>query len=178
MDIDIPDVGLDLPSVGQVSFVVEDLAAGMRRFDRVFGIDEFEVYELQRPFLDRSTYHGEEVDNRVDIALGDVGETSLELVEPKRGPSIHADLLASRGGGFHHVAVFDLDEPRAAVETLRDAGYPAVQTGAFDGTYYWYFDLRDVADGLYFEIVTRDRAKPKPHRRYPDDYGTGADARR
>jgi hypothetical protein len=170
MDVDIPDVGLELPSVGQVSFVVEDLGAGMRRFDRVFGVDSFDVYELERPFLDEARYRGEDVDNRIDIALGSVGDTSLELVEPVSGPSVHADALAERGTGFHHVAVFDLEEPRATVEALEEAGYPVVQSGEFDGTYYWYFDLRDVTDGLYFEIVTRDRAKPEPHRRYPEDY--------
>lgn len=170
MDVDLPDVGLDLPSIGQVSFVVADLESGMRRFDQTFGVDDYDVYELERPFLEESTYRGEAVDNRIDIALGDVGGTSLELVEPVSGPSIHADALESGGRGFHHVAVFDHDDPRGAVETLRDAGYPPVQTGEFAGTYFWYFDLRDVADGLYFEIVTRERSKPEPHRRYPDDY--------
>lgn len=170
MDIDVPETGLDLPSIGQVSFVVEDLSAGMRRFDRVFGVDAYDVYELEPPFLGSATYRGEAVDHGITIALADVGDTSLELVEPLHGPSIHDDFLDSEGGGFHHVAVFDLDEPRETVATLRDAGYPPVQTGSFAGTYYWYFDLRGVTDGLYFEIVTRDRSKPDPHATYPEDY--------
>jgi len=173
---DVPDADFDLPSVGQVSFVVEDLAAGMRRFDRTFGVDTYDVYHLERPFLDVSTYRGADVDNGIAIALGEAAGAAVELVEPLHGPSVHRDALEKRGEGFHHVACFDVEQPREALDALTEAGYPPVQTGEFDGTYYWYFDLRDVLDGLYFEIVTRDRAKPAPHEVYPDDYDTGRDA--
>lgn len=171
MDVVLPEIGFELPSVGQVSFVVEDLTTGMARVDRTFGIDAFDVYRLDPGFLDSATYHGDAVEHGIAIALGSVGETSWELVEPLHGPSIHRDHLEANGPGFHHVAAFDGGWlPDRVVERLAAAGYPPVQTGAFAGTRYWYFDCRDVLDGLYFEIVTRDREKPDPHATYPADY--------
>ena len=170
MGVVIPLTGIELPNVGQISFVVEDLSAGMRRFDRSLGPDAFDVYRLEPPFLEEPTCEGDPVDHGIAIALADIGETSLELVEPLYGPSIHRDSLEVDGEGFHHVAVFDFETPRATVDSLRDAGYPPVRTGSFAGTHYWYFDLGDVVDGLYYEIVTRDRSKPDPHAVYPDDY--------
>lgn len=170
MDVSLPETGFELPSVGQVSFVVEDLATGMTRVDRTFGVDGFDVYRLEPDFLDAATYQGDAVEHGIAIALGSVGETSWELVEPLYGPSIHRDALEASGPGFHHVAAFDVEDPDRVVDRLSAAGYPPVQTGVFAGTRYWYFDCRDVLDGLYFEIVTRDREKPEPHATYPADY--------
>jgi hypothetical protein len=48
-----------------------------------------------------------------------------ELIEPVRGPSIHADWLLEHGEGFQHVAyvVDSLDRVTAEMEA---AGHPAV----------------------------------------------------
>lgn len=167
MHSEVPELDVDLPEIGQVSYVVRDLYDGMERFNRFFGVEPFDVYQLDANRLTEATYRGTQVDHGIAIALADVGGTSLELVEPIDGPSIHADALESDGPGFHHVACFSFDRPREIVESLSDAGYPPVQTGAFDGTYYWYFDTRDIMDRMYFEIVTRDREKPEPDDRFP-----------
>lgn len=167
MTLELPELDVQLPQIGQVSFVAPDLERSTRRFHRFFGVDSFDVYRLDEDRLTESTYKGESVDHAIRIALADVGGTSLELVEPLSGPSIHDDALEATGSGFHHLACFSFEQPRSIVDALTESGYPPVQTGAFDGTYYWYFDTRDVMDGLYFEIVTRDRDKPAPDAIYP-----------
>lgn len=167
MVVELPELDIQLPRIGQVSFVTQDLEQATKRWSRFFGVEPFDVYRLDDDRLTEATYNGEPVEHGIRIALADVGGISLELVEPISGPSIHADALEATGSGFHHLACFTFEQPRSIVDELTQSGYPPVQTGAFDGTYYWYFDTRDVMDGLYFEIVTRDRDKPAPDAVYP-----------
>lgn len=75
-----------------------------------------------------------------------------ELIEPLEGPSIHADWLADRGEGFHHVGyvVTSLEQTTAEMEA---AGHPVIaRIHAFgvagDGAAAYY----DTADALGFLV--------------------------
>lgn len=82
--------------------------------------------------------------NRLSAGLAlNNGSPQLELVEPRKGPSIHADWLAERGEGMHHVGVI-VDSLAHAVSAMSQAGYPVIQSGAGFGAArdgaYAYFD--------------------------------------
>jgi methylmalonyl-CoA/ethylmalonyl-CoA epimerase len=82
----------------------------------------------------------------------------------ERGPSIHADWLADRGEGLHHVGVI-VDSLVQAVAAMSRGGYPVIQSGAGFGTdrdgAYAYFDT--VADlGLVVEAVEPPDRMPEP----------------
>ena len=75
-----------------------------------------------------------------------------ELVEPLDGPSIHADWLAERGEGFHHVG-YIVDSLAAVTAEMEAAGHPAIARihsfgAAGDGAAAYY----DTADSLGFLV--------------------------
>jgi hypothetical protein len=167
-DAELPAVEFELPAVEQVAFVVEDLEDGMTRFDRVFGVDTWSVFNFEPPRLTETTYYGEPADYAMKLALTTHNGTNLELVEPVSGPSLFADHLDEHGEGLHHVGCFDVDDHRSVVRAFEDAGIPVIQSGKFykepDGplaSAYWYFDTPTALNGVHFEIVERHE-KPEP----------------
>jgi methylmalonyl-CoA/ethylmalonyl-CoA epimerase len=74
-----------------------------------------------------------------------------ELIEPVDGPSIHADWLAERGEGFHHVA-YAVDSVEAVTAEMEAAGHSAIARirsfgAAGDGAAYY-----DTAGALGFLV--------------------------
>lgn len=65
----------------------------------------------------------------------DGGSPQYELIEPQQGPSIHADWLAERGEGFHHVAyvVASLDLTTAEMEAAGHSTVARIHSFAADG---------------------------------------------
>jgi glyoxalase/bleomycin resistance protein/dioxygenase superfamily protein len=57
-------------------------------------------------------------------ALNDRGP-QFELVEPLAGPSIHANWLAERGEGFHHLG-YVVDSVERVTGEMEAAGHPAI----------------------------------------------------
>lgn len=69
----VPGVDTPIPAISQVAFVVEDLEAGMRRFDSLLGIEPWLLYRYEPPRLTETTYRGEPADYSMRVALSDVG---------------------------------------------------------------------------------------------------------
>lgn len=174
MDVtpDIPELDVELPAVEQVAIVVEDLDDGMARFRSILGIEPWTVYRFEPPKLTDTTYRGEEAEYGMVLAIGYVGETMIELIEPTIGPNLYRDHLDEHGEGRHHVAYFGWDEAEAreVIEAFEANGMPVVQSGHYEGTDFWYFDSRDELNGLVFEIgVRRDVEDREPDRVWPED---------
>jgi glyoxalase/bleomycin resistance protein/dioxygenase superfamily protein len=76
--------------------------------------------------------HGKPTSFSLRIAFGALGGVLLELLEPLDDRSPHAEFLASRGEGLHHLAflVPDFDEQLAAVR----GSPPAEADLLIDGT--------------------------------------------
>lgn len=159
MTIPMGDPPIELPGIDQIAFVVEDLEAAMDGLLRLFDVGPWDVTEPEPPTLSETTYYGEPVEYAFRHALADVGDVTIDLSEPRWGPSVYRDHLETHGPGPHHVAYFSWDEAETyeAVASLQDAGIPVAQSGVFAGTEFWYFDTREVLDGLMFETaVLRD----------------------
>lgn len=68
----IPQVGVPLPEISQLAFVVEDLEEGMRRFGSLFGVEPWLLYRYEPPRLASTTYRGEPHDYSMRVAMTDV----------------------------------------------------------------------------------------------------------
>ncbi|MCL7417584.1 MAG: VOC family protein [Halalkalicoccus sp.] len=168
INTDIPDVGIEIPEITQVAFVVEDIDDGMERFDSILGIGPWDVYRFEPPRLSETTYRGESHDYSMVLALGEVAGTMIELIEPLEGDSIYTDHLEEHGEGLHHVACFAFEDTEAVVERFEEAGMGVLQSGNFAGVEYWYFDTRDQLNGVIFETATNLEAIPDPDETYPE----------
>ena len=144
----------------QLGFVVSHLERAAREFDETLGAGPWRGW-LFGPQGETREYNGEPAEWTLRLALND-RSPQYELIEPLEGPSVHADWLAERGEGFHHVAyvVQSLDRVSAEMEA---AGHPAVTRihsfGAGGDGAAAYFDTAD-ALGFLVEAVEPPKRMP------------------
>ncbi len=101
---------LKIKRIDHVAVAVEDIDAALARFKQVFGLDvrERELVAAQR----------------TEAALLPIGESSLELIQPKGNDGL-ARFLEKRGPGLHHVAV-EVEGIEGALAFLKALGVPLI----------------------------------------------------
>lgn len=157
MCANVPDTGVDIPNVDQLGVVVEDLDAGIDRWSRVLGLEDWTTDRLE-PSTISGTYRGEEETYGFRFGFAHAGEMMIEIIEPTDGRTIYRDYLNEHGPGLHHVACFSWspEETYEVIKSFKSAGIDIVQTGQYEGTEFWYFDTADELYGLLFEMAVRD----------------------
>lgn len=148
----------------QLGFVVRDLERAVREFDEKLGAGPWRGW-LFGPQGQGREYKGRPADWTLRLILND-RSPQYELIEPQEGPSIHADWLAERGEGFHHVAYVVPSLERLTAE-MEAAGHLVVARihsfGADDDGAAAYFDTVGSL-GFFIEAVE------PPHRMPPTDF--------
>jgi methylmalonyl-CoA/ethylmalonyl-CoA epimerase len=144
----------------QLGFVVRDLERAVREFDETLSGGPWRGW-LFGPQGQGRQYKGEPAEWTLRLALND-RSPQYELIEPQQGPSIHADWLAERGEGFHHVAyvVSSLEQVTTEMEA---AGHPAIALihsfGADGDGAAAYFDTLESL-GFFVEAVEPPQRMP------------------
>ena len=94
----------ELPPLGHIGYVVENLEASAGTFRAFMGIESFRIYD----FVPRKAWvDGKELSGcALRIAMGSItGSTvKVELIQPVSGETPHALFLRERGPALHHVA--------------------------------------------------------------------------
>ena len=113
----------------QVAFVVQDIEAAVSTYSELLGIEPAEIYTP--PLREGREYLGKPLPPEVNlrVAMIELDNITLELIEPLGGPSVWKDVLDEQGGGpvFHHVA-FEVDDGAAATDDLEGRGFAAVHS--------------------------------------------------
>lgn len=85
----------------QTAFVVRDIEATAMHWTRFTGAGPWYLLE---PETRNTSYRGKPGNDRYRPALGFLGGTCMELIQPlDLEPSILNEILELRGEGFHHV---------------------------------------------------------------------------
>ena len=146
----------------QIAFVVADLDRAIRAFDARLGAGPWRGW-LFGPQGRGREYRGRPAEWTLRLALNS-GSPQYELVEPLQGPSIHADWLAERGEGFHHVG-YVVESLLRTTEEMEAAGHPAIARihsfGAAGDGAAAYFDTADTL-GFLVEAVEPPARMPPP----------------
>jgi methylmalonyl-CoA/ethylmalonyl-CoA epimerase len=138
---------LQLPDVGQIGVVVENLDRTIAFYESVFGLGPFETMELEAPNVwDR----GEEKHIKARLAFATMGQIELELIHILEGDSFHLEFLRKHGEGIHHLGFFVRDF-EARLQQAKAAGFELLQTDPF-GRFYAYLDTRQYG-GVIFELI-------------------------
>jgi catechol 2,3-dioxygenase-like lactoylglutathione lyase family enzyme len=146
----------------QVGLVVRDSEATARRYWDEFGIGPWRFYTLDPSNTPGMTFRGKPVEHAFRAALANVGDVTLELIEPLSGLSVYAEHLATRGEGLHHLA-FAVDNYESARDYLKSRGYDELQHGRpFDINDYSYFDT-----GRTLRFITELCSEETPGRPFP-----------
>ncbi|MDX3853090.1 VOC family protein [Streptomyces sp. AK02-01A] len=137
--------------------VAPDLESKCAELERVYGPAGFWIME-NAPLLE-TTYRGKPIDLRVDMALGYIGDTNIEVISPRRDgdANLYTEFLDEQPeGGLHHLG-FQVHDFEATAADLTATFGPAVQAGNFStgGSHFAYFDSRPVT-GVHTEILWFD----------------------
>lgn len=100
---------------------------------------------------DRCTVHGEDVPYSFRVAIAQVGDSNLELIQPLDGRSVYVEQLESAGEGFHHTCLIypSRASMRAAMDALTAQGRDMIQSGDLGTTgEFCYFHLPEIGAAL------------------------------
>lgn len=134
----------DTGSLHHTSWVVRDLEETAMKLARDLAI-EWNVWTIEP---EASTVHGEDVRFSFRVAIAQVGDCNLELVQPLEGRSVYVEHLEAHGEGFHHTCLFypSRDSMRQARDDLAGQGRDMIQSA----------DLGDLGEFCYFHLPEID----------------------
>jgi catechol 2,3-dioxygenase-like lactoylglutathione lyase family enzyme len=147
----VADTGVGTDVICQVGLIVRDIKRSIAAYSRVFGMPEPEVILTDGPEIAHTRFKGEPTDARAKLAFFQMGQVSLELIEPVGGPSTWREFLDEKGEGVHHIAFFVKDTGEA-VRFLAGEDISVVQQGDYTGGRYTYLDSAS-ALGVTLELL-------------------------
>ena len=136
---DQPEAILDGRTICQVAIVVRDVEKTAGLYARIFGVDIPSVRLTAGPETSNTRYAGESTDARARLAFFDLGNITLELIEPAGAPSTWHEFLRDHGEGVHHIG-FRVESTAETAAALEPYGIACVQQGDFKGGDYKYLD--------------------------------------
>jgi len=143
--------------IAQLGLVVKDAARTAKRYAAIFGVGPWHFFELDPTDV---TLHGRPVADgatKVRIALANLGDLQIELLEPMAGPSTYMEFLEAHGEGAHHLSFGLADDHDALVESMKSSGFGVEMQGLLGGAYtFTYFETQKEL-GTIFEIVSPAR---------------------
>lgn len=138
---------LQLPDVGQIGVVVEDLDRAVAFFQSAFGLGPFRIQELEAPNVwDR----GEEKHIKARLGFLTMGQVEIEFIHIVEGDSVHLEFLREHGEGLHHLG-FRVKDFGPKLEQAKAMGFEVLQTGPL-GRVYAYLDTRQCG-GIIVELI-------------------------
>jgi hypothetical protein len=132
----------------QQAYVVADLATAERSMRDALGCGDF--VDLAASDLEYDL-RGERVSAALALGFARSGNMQIELIQPVRGSSLHAEFLASSGPGAHHFGYL-VDDLDAVVDLATRCRSPFLMGGQFGSLRFCYVDTWD-ALGVYTELV-------------------------
>lgn len=115
---------MDSNSIIQVGIVVRDIEATAKRYCAVFGLPMPNI----RNAMPNVNYRGTDITTGSRLCSFEMGNITLELVQPDDGPSSWREFLDAKGEGVHHIGLWVKDQ-ESAFETLKANGVEKRQMG-------------------------------------------------
>ncbi len=137
--------------VTQIALVVKDVNKTAAAYSKILGLPMPEVMITGDPEAARATYRGQPTDAQAKLAFFDLGQVSLELIEPLGGDSVWQEVLDEKGEGVHHIA-FQIKGTDEVTAALAEHGIPVIQQGHYTGGMYTYVDS-EPALGVMLELL-------------------------
>ena len=145
---------LGTTTVVQVGIIVSDIETKAQAWADVFGLPTPNIIITDTIDKAHTEYQGEPTQARAKLAFFDLGQVSLELIEPIGEPSTWKDQLDQHGESLHHIAFF-VKGMAEKVAYLTSKGVPLVQRGDYTGGRYAYMDGVSKL-GLILELLEND----------------------
>ena len=135
---------IKVDGISQIAIAVSNLEEVAVNFWEIMGIGPWMIFIWEAPLVYDRKYKGALSEAREKIAITQVGDCWLELVQPVEGASIYADHIKEHGEGYHHLQ-FLTEDVDGASQILIDSGFESIQSGRFGSTKfngaYNYIDI-------------------------------------
>lgn len=131
--------GIGTNVICQVGLVVRDIERTAKIYADVFGMDVPKVIITDPEDISHIKFRGDPTQARAKLAFFQMGNVSLELIEPVGGPSTWKEFLDEHGEGVHHIA-FRIEGMERVLTFLERKGISVVQRGDYTGGRYAYVD--------------------------------------
>ena len=150
----------------QICLVVKDLQKTMEHYWNHFGIGPWKIYLFEEPLLREMTIKGKLTKYKMQVAICQMENISIEIIQPISGDTIYKEFLEQKGEGLHHIGfvVQGLDEE---IKRFDKRGWKPIQTGRFQGGGFAYFDTQE-GFGTILEIIERSNPPNIPIRVWPE----------
>jgi len=133
--------------VCQVGIIVRDIEQVARVWATILGVEPPPVRITDTADVAHTRYRGEPTDARAKLAFFNLGQVSLELIEPVGGPSTWQEFLDEHGQGLHHIA-FQIQGMDQVIARLEAHDVRLVQRGDYTGGRYAYLDGFEQLGGI------------------------------
>lgn len=136
----------DTGSLHHAAWVVKDLEETARKLARDLSI----TWHVWTIAPETCSVHGEDVPYTFRVALAQIGDSNLELIQPLEGRSSYVEHLESKGEGFHHTCILypSREAMRLARDELSGQGREMIQSGG----------LGDLGEFCYFHMPEQGSA--------------------
>jgi methylmalonyl-CoA/ethylmalonyl-CoA epimerase len=145
---------LGTTTVMQVGIIVSDIETKAQVWAEIFGLPKPNIIITDTVEVAHTEYQGQPTPARAKLAFFNLGQVSLELIEPIDEPSTWKDQLNQHGESLHHIA-FVVKGMSEKVAYLTSKGVPLVQRGDYTGGRYAYMDGVSKL-GLILELLEND----------------------
>ena len=140
--------------VMQVGMIVENIEETTQAWSRLLGVEPPSI-KITDPFdISNAYYQGKPTPAQAKLAFFDLGQVTLELIEPIGKPSTWNDQLAAHGSSLHHIA-FEIKGMQEHLRGLAEHGLPLIQRGEYNGGRYAYVDGQKQF-GTVIELLEND----------------------
>ncbi len=123
----------------QIGFVAKDAGRMARKLSEITGMKPGEPIIADSVEKARTRFRGQPSSARAKLIFFDMGQVSIEIIEPMGSPSTWSEFLEKHGDGVHHIA-FTVKSAKDSADGLAEHGIPPVQSGVFEGGSYIYSD--------------------------------------
>jgi hypothetical protein len=136
---------LNLPAMGQLGIVVEDIQQSIEHYSNLLNISTWYRAKIIKSHIH---YRDNPIDLELDIVVGYSGALQFELIQVLKGETnIYTDLINTQRQGVHHIG-FVVSNITHKIGVLKNAGFDLVQHGTFETkgraiTRFAYFDTAD-----------------------------------
>ena len=145
--------------VTQVAIVCRDIESTSKRWAAVLGVDPPRILTIKPGNEAKLVYRGHPSNGKAKLAFIQLGQVTLELIQPVGSDTAWKEFLDTHGEGVHHIA-FQVADPGRTIAAFREAGTPVVHQGRFDddsGSYVYIDSAK--ALGVTLELLHSDAKK-------------------
>jgi methylmalonyl-CoA/ethylmalonyl-CoA epimerase len=140
--------------VMQIGVVVENIEEAVQAWSQLLGVDPPSINITDTVDLANTKYQDQPTPAQAKLAFFDLGQVSLELIQPLGEPSTWNDQLTAHGPSLHHIA-FEIKGMDEHIQGLQKNGLRLVQRGDYHGGRYAYVDGQDQF-GTVIELLEND----------------------